>query len=92
MIRRSLFPTGLAKRPKDRRRGFVGVNLPFGMPLDTERERRGVPDDKPLYQAVVGGGLDRESVGELVYGLRMQRIDRGVRLTGNFPEQAPRCE
>ncbi len=92
MILRTLFPTGLAERLKDRRRGFVGVNLPFGMPLDAKREPRGVRDDKPLYQTVVGSGLDRESVGEPVYGLRMQRIDRGVGLAGDPSEQAPRCE
>jgi hypothetical protein len=38
MTLRSILPAGVAERPKDRGRLFVSVNLPFGMPLDAERE------------------------------------------------------
>jgi len=89
---RAIFPAGLTECPKDRCRGFVGVNLPFGMPLDAERKRRGIFDDEPLDQVVIGSGLDRESISEPVYRLRMQRINRGVRLAGNFLEQTAACE
>ena len=92
MMLRSIFPARLAERPKDRGRLFVSVNLPFGMPLDTERERRGILDDECLDQAVVGSRFDDESFSDPVYRLGMQGINCGAGLARDVLEQTAACK
>ena len=92
MTLRSIPPAGIAERAKDRGRLFVGMNLPFGMPLDAERERRGIRNDERLDQAVVGCSFDDESFSEPVHRLRMQGINRGAGLSGDILEQTVACK